>query len=365
MPSGINPRRVDCAPVPTEIVELTPDRMPALRRFAERVWSRPRSDAFYRWRYLQLPLHRTWLALRDGEVLASECAFQRPYRIGDEVVDVLEVFDWFVLPELRNSGLGVRVQQHLMKLGACLLVGGSADTQALLPRLKFQIVGQAGRFVLPLGSERLAGAIARRLPALPAPVASLAARAALARPGRRPRPRKVPADGRVVAVARVGDEIAALYQGRVDYAAVPLWPQALLDWMLAGHPSLGHFVPLYFAKRDALVGWALVRIYATAQGCDAELVECFAPRPDADLYTWMVSEVATRAAAFRPGLLGGSTPCPLLGEALARNGFVQNSSNPVQLWWPGRSLPPGPLAVGANSGDSSLVPFAERWFDDP
>ena len=107
-----------------------------------------------------------------------------------------------------------------------------------------------------------------------------------------------------------------------------------------------------------------MRIYATAQGCDAELVECFAPRPDVDLYTWMVSEIATRVAAFSPGLLGACTPCPLLGDALVRNHFVQTSNNPVQLWWPGHALPPGPVAIGANSGDSSLVPFAERWFDD-
>jgi hypothetical protein len=364
MPSGINPGPVDCAPVATEIVELTPDRMPALRRFAERVWTRPRSDAFYRWRYAALPLHRTWLALRDGEVLATECAFQRPYRIGDEPVDVLEVFDWFVLPELRNSGVGVRIQQHLMKLGPCLLVGGSADTQALLPRLKFQIVAQAGRWVLPLGSDRLAGAIAKRVPALPPALAKLAARAALARPGQKPRARAVPPGGRAIAVARVGDEIQRLYRGPLDYAAVPLWPAALLEWMQGGHPSLGHFLPLYFARGETLVGWALVRIYATELGCDAELVECFAPRPDVDTYTWMVSEIATRVAAFDPGLLGACTACPLLGEALARNRFVQNSTNPVQLWWPGRTLPPGALAIGANSGDSSLVPFAQRWFDD-
>ncbi|RIL01576.1 MAG: hypothetical protein DCC71_17495, partial [Proteobacteria bacterium] len=164
----------------TEIVPLTPELTGPLRRFAERVWTRPRSDSFYRWRYEELPLHRTWLALRDGEVLAMECAFARPYRVGDEVVEFLEVFDWYCLPELRNSGLGVRVQQRLMKESPCLLVGGSPDTQGLLPRLKFKIAGEAGRFVLPLGADRLARAIGQRVPALPATLARVAARAALA-----------------------------------------------------------------------------------------------------------------------------------------------------------------------------------------
>jgi len=349
--------------VATEIVELTAERLPALRRFAERVWTRPKSDAFYRWRYQELPLHRTWLALRDGEVLAMECAFQRPYRVGDEVVEILEVFDWFCLPELRNAGLGVRVQQRLMKELPCLLVGGSPDTQGLLPRLQFRVVAQATRCVLPIGSQRLSRAIAQRVPALPAALAQLAARAALARPGQRPRPRRVPPRGRAIAVAGVGDEIQALYRGPIGYAALPLWPDALLRWMQGGHPSLGHFVPLYFAIGDELLGWSLARVYPTADGCDAELVECFAPRPSVDLYTWMVSETATRVAAFGPGLLGACSPCPLLVDALARNGFVRAGQNPVQLYWPGRELPPGSLLIGANSGDSSLVPFAERWFD--
>jgi hypothetical protein len=347
-----------------EIVELTAERMPALRRFAERVWTRPRSDAYYQWRYQQLPLHRTWLVQRDGEVLAMECALQRPYRIAGEVVEFLEVFDWFCLPELRNSGLGVRVQQRLMKELPCLLVGGSPDTQGLLPRLGFAVVGSASRFVLPVGAGRLAPAIARRIPALPAALTRLAARSVLARPGRRPRPRRVPPRGRAVAVASVGAEIHALYAGASHYSALPLWPDALLRWLLAGHPSLGHFLPLYFAVGEALVGWSLTRIYPTADGCDAELLECFAPRPSADLYTWMLSETATRVAGLEAGLIGASTSCPLLCEALARNGFVHTRENPVQVHWPGRKLPAGPLSIGSNSGDAALVPFAERWFPE-
>jgi hypothetical protein len=35
----------------------------------------------------------------------------------------------------------------------------------------------------------------------------------------------------------------------------------------------------------------------------------------------------------------------------------------VQLWRPGHPPLTGPVLIGANSGDSSLVPFAERWFD--
>ena len=58
----------------TEIVPLSPALMGSLRRFAERVWTRPRSDAYYRWRYESLPMHKAWVAVRDGEILAMEAA---------------------------------------------------------------------------------------------------------------------------------------------------------------------------------------------------------------------------------------------------------------------------------------------------
>ena len=347
----------------TEIVPLSPALMGALRRFAERVWTRPRSDAYYRWRYESLPMHKAWVAVRDGEILAMEAALARPYRVADEVVEILEVFDWACLPELRRSGLGVRVMQRVMQQGPCLLVGGSDDTRGLIPRLRWSTVAQAEQFALPLGTRRVADAIRRRV-AMPAALTRMAALGVLSLPGRKPRPRRVPPGGRAIAVASVGDEVQALYRGPIAYKALPLWPPELLRWLQGGFPAIGHFLPLLFTVGSELRGFALARIHPTGTGCDAELIECFAPRPDPDLYTWMVSEVATRVAGFDPGLLGACTPCPLLAEALRRNGFVRGGMNPVQVWWPGHARLSGPLLIGANSGDAPLVPFADRWWND-
>lgn len=349
-------------PVATEIVRFSPDWLPALRRFAEQVWHRPRSDAFHRWRYLDsAPFHDVWLAVRDGECLAMEVAIRRPWHIGPETVTIREVFDWYALPAYRNAGLGVRVMQALMKEPVpLLLVGGSRDTQGLLPRLKWRIVANAERWVLPLGAARLAPRIQRL--GVPAPLARLAARAALARPGHAPRRRAVPRDGRVTAFAGPADEVLALYERPSAYGTVPLWTRELLAWLLAGPPALGHFVPLAFARAGMLVGWALLRILPTPEGCDAELIECFAPQPDASLYTWMVSEAATVAAAFAPGMLGAQTTCPALAEALRRNRFARTHVNPVQLWWPGREELPAPLAVGSNTNDVAIARLAEPWW---
>ena len=50
------------------IVPLSADTLPALRRFAEKVWQRPRSEDYYRWRYVEPAFHRVWLAMKDGKL---------------------------------------------------------------------------------------------------------------------------------------------------------------------------------------------------------------------------------------------------------------------------------------------------------
>ena len=347
----------------TEIVPFAPEHRDALRRFAECTFPRPRGEAFFRWRYEEGSFHRAWLALRDGECLAMESAIRRPYRIGADVVFVLEVFDWFCLPELRNSGLGVRVMQRLMREpDPLLVVGGTPDTQGLLPRLKWQVMGTSTRWILPLRAERTVDALAESY-RIPRPLAGAVFDLAL-RPWLRPRVRKAPESGRVVLAGVPGEELQALYRDPLGYGTIPLWTEEHLRWLAAGHPAAGHFVPLYFVRRDELVGWALVRLYATATGRDAELVELMAPAPDADLYTWMVSEAARVADAFGAGMIGAGTSCDALGEALRRNRFRAMDTKPIQVWWPGsRREMPGPMLIGSNSGDSPLLPHAERWWD--
>jgi len=345
------------------VAPLDESNLPALRRFSEAVWERPRSEAYYHWRYRSAPFYKAWLALSEGECLATESALQRPWRMGSETVDVMEVFDWYARPELKNAGVGVRVMQALMKQPVPLmLVGGTEQTQSLLPRLKWERVGTSTRFVLALGAARTQEALERRLK-LPSTVAALAARAAVLRPGVRPRPRAVPRGGRVVATGCIGDEIQALYDGDLGYGTVPRWTREFLDWLLVGFPGVGHFVPLYFQVDERLVGWSLLRIYATPLGCDAEIIELFTPQPDPEIFTWMISETASRAIAFRPGIIGARTTCPAAGEGFRRNAFRETSRDAVNFWLNGHSTPPEPLLIGSNTNDAALVPLPLRWYE--
>ena len=81
----------------SEIVAFRPEHLDVVARFSERVWPRPRSRAFLRWRYLEHPDHHAYLALRGDECLAMVSAFRRAYRVGERSVRVSDSFDWFCL----------------------------------------------------------------------------------------------------------------------------------------------------------------------------------------------------------------------------------------------------------------------------
>jgi hypothetical protein len=346
---------------PIEIVPLAPEHRAAVAEFVRRTWHRPDTEAFRRWRYDEPPGLVGWLALREGECLAMECAFRRPYRIGDEDVAILETFDWYSLPSLRNVGLGVRLMQQYMRGGdPVLLVGGSEDALQLLVRLKWRRLGTARRFVRRLSAARVAESAARRLRLPPAAARWLEPPL---RPWLRPERRFAPRDGRCLATASVGEEALALYRAPTRYGMFPLWTAESLRWLTAGFPGAGHYIPLYFARGDALVGWSVVRVYESPDGRRAEIVELFAPSADADLYAWMVSEAVCAAAGLAPELVATSSTCPAVAAALARNGFVEIEPLAIHLWWPGRELPAEPHLLGSNTRDTPFNPYPPRWWD--
>lgn len=345
-----------------EIVPFAPEHFEKVRRFAEQTWQRPRGAAFYRWRYDEAPDTRAYLALRDGECLAMGCAFRRPYRLGDEIVPFLETFDWYAIPGLRNVGLGVRIIQRFMaEAEPLILVGGSDEARDFLARLKWQPIAVAKRYGLRLRAG-LAGGLTRRLRLPRTPARALAA-AVLLRD--RPRSRSAPRGGRVLAVASAGPEVDALYRGPVAYGTLALWTEERLRWLTSGFAGAGHFVPLYFALGEALVGFALLRIFGTETGQAAELVDVLCPDADPALYTWMISEIARLAAGFDAENLATTTTCPVLQGALLRNRFKLLGEVPIQAWIPARAGLPGPVLLGSNTRDTPLNPYAPRWWGDP
>jgi len=346
----------------TEIVAFRPELLDVVARFAEHVWPRPRSEAFLRWRYLEHPNHHAYLALREGRCLAMVSTFRRPYRVGDRTVLVSDSFDWYCLPELRRAGLGVRVLQRLMQDPEPVIVtGGTADTRELLPRMRFQIPATVTRFGLLLGAERAADVLARRAK-LPRPLGRLAF--ALSRPLLAPRVRAAPPGARVETPAALGDEALALDPRPGGRGTAPGWTAAYLAWLAAGSPALGRYLPLVFRVGDALAGWALLRIHPGPDGLEATLLDVRAREPSAALYTWMVSEVAVRAAGFGPGLLSAGTTCPQLDAALRANGFRIVGDAPIHYWSKDGAPLDAPVVFGAHWGDETVLPYPRGGWND-
>jgi hypothetical protein len=344
-----------------EIVVFGPEHLDAVARFSAKVWRRPESAGFLRWRYREHPHHHALLALRGGECVAMVSAFRRPYRVGARTVVVSDSFDWFCLPELRRSGLGVRVMQRLMQDAEPVIVtGGSADTRDLLPRMKFQIPATVERFGLVLGGERAAELLERRM-RVPRLLGRLAF--ALARPLLAPRVRAAPAGGRVETPAALDAEALALDPRPGGRGTLPVWTPEYLAWLAAGSPAFGRYVPLVFRSGDALAGWALLRIHAGPAGTDAALVDLRAREPSEATYAWMASEAAVHAARFGPGLLIAGTTDPQLAAALRANRFRPIGTAPVHYWEKSGAPLDAPVVFGLHWGDEPLLPYPEQWND--
>jgi len=343
-------------PARIEIVPFVPAHLPALVRFSRRTWSRPGSEAFFRWRYLEAPAQRVLLALRGEEVVATIAAFERDYLFVGRRRTCLETLDWYALPEYRGSGIGVRVLQGLMKgENPIVAVGGTADTLALLPRIGWRHLTRATCHRLPIAGASMSESIRRRT-RLPAPAGRVMFDL-FARPWFKPRVRRRPAGGEVRAVAAPGDDLLPLYEGDTGYGVLPLPHLPHLRWLTGGSPSMGPFVILRFMVRGALRGWTLLRIHGPEGRREATIVEAYAPRPDEALYSWMISESLVRAAQSGAVAVNTRTTCPVLRRALQRNRFLGAGDAPIHIWPAAIENASEPIHLVQNASDGALIPY--------
>ncbi len=343
---------------PARVVPFAPDLLPAVRGFGERYWSRPRTEAYYDWRYLQSQPHsRMFVAMQDDDCLGMLFALRKRYRVGGRSVACLEVFDWHCLPGLRGSGIGIRLMRAMMRQPETVVsVGGTGDVLATLPMMKWEPIGMARKYELPVSGDILAERLERRMglhSVLPRRALDLVVAGYHA-----PRRREVPATGRVERVEMPGDEIGRLYQDETGYGFVQEPDAEVLRWMTDGRWS-GTYRFLTFLVEGRLRGWVMTRTYIGDHGLEAGIVELFAPRPDVALYTWMVSEAATELMADRPLLIHARASCPVLQSALLANHFGPIGYDvPIHVWPKGAWDRSAALHITYNHSDAPLLPYA-------
>jgi hypothetical protein len=346
----------DISSLTFRVEAFAPGHLPLVARFSERYWSRPHTESYYRWRYLDsLPFSAMFVAVTETECLGLVCALRKRYLIAGEPTPCLEIFDWHSLPGLKGSGVGVRVMRALMREGPRLIgMGGTPDVLKALPAMGWQTIGQAVTFELPMTGETLEAGLSERM-RFQIPGARLILNAATA-VWFQPKARMF--DGRAIQIAQVGDEVQELYAGQTGYDVVQVPEAAQLRWTTAGHPGTGGYRFWYFSVGGKLRGWALTRVYETTQGREAAILEVFAPAPDVQLYAWMVSEAAAGLSGVRPRVIRSRATCPILQAAFRANRFRIGSAIPVHTW-PKMPDSDRRLHFTLNHSDAPFRPYPE------
>ena len=286
-------------------------------------------------------------------------AFVQSYQVGPRRLNGLETFDWFCLPELQGSGLGVRVMQAMMNRPEFIIAaGGTADTLKLLPRLKWRPHGELVQFTLPLEGAALSMDFKRRF-GLPTSVGKAIFKLSM-KPWFHARP-KLAIEGSDVRVGSdVEPEILQLYASDTGDASVRVPNPRFVSWLRSGFPNRVQFLPLYFRIRDALRGWSLTCIYRTSLGWEADIFELFAPQASEDVYTWMVAETVSAISAYRPDRVHAGASVPSLQQALHRNRFIRRRAVPIQAWWTGPADLLRPIHLTNDTGDALLLTVIDK-----
>jgi hypothetical protein len=342
---------------PARIVPFAPDLLPSVRGFCERYWSRPRTEAYYDWRYLRSqPFGRMFLALQGEDCLGMLFALRKQYRLGGRPTACLEVFDWHCLPGLRGSGIGIRLMRAMMRQPEPIIsVGGTEDVLATLPLMGWKPIGVARRYVLPVSADVLATRLQRRT-GLPAAISRVAL-GIVSSGYYQPRRRMVPGASSVTPGGPPGEEIQQLYREETGYSFVQEPEPHVLGWMTDSAWS-GKFGTLTFALEGRQRGWAMTRTHMTRRGLEAAIIEVFAPRPNVDLYTWMVSEAAVSLMADQPQRIHARASCPVLQAALLANHFGPAvPDSPIHVWPKGVADSAASLHITLNHSDSPFMPY--------
>ncbi len=307
---------------------------------AELYWKywQPRADA---------PDPRSYVLIHGGEIIAHAGIVPGACVIAGRRLTIFHIVDWVARAD--SAGAGVSLMKHVGLLADGLLaIGGSEQTQHILPHVGFTPCGTATAYVRPLRPLRIlrggGGPLGRRL----GRTVRGAYWAATARRGgggrKRWRVQLIGAEG-VEALADVLGAGPAI--GAVRLERSPQRLAYLLTCPLAR-------MTLHGAERDGrMCGYFLL---AHAKG-QVRLADCrVASDEPAD---WQAVVQCAVDAARRHGTaieLAASTSDPMLADALEESGFKRRGALAVRIKMKtGSVVPPAALAVHMIDDDAAYL----------
>jgi len=303
----------------------------------KRDWSEQLAESYFAWRYGARSNGDTLVAFDRGRCVGILDSFLRPYWIGGRRERVRETCDWFCLPEYRSLGVGLHLMRRMMaKPEPIVVIGGTDQTQNLLPRLKWAQLPDVGNFFLGVSARTVAGLFAQRHWPAGVSVARVVPDIRLMRRLPHVSP---PSDDSEVRARVLGE--AEPMPDLAPYAVAPALERASLDW-LAGAPAvLGQFVLLSFFCDGAPVGLSISRMRELPGfGHAAQIVHLQAARTD--LIEWMAAATVRHLIGEGAGAIACRSSCPATAAALSALGFWRRAPSPA-YWWPAVKLPPSGL----------------------
>jgi hypothetical protein len=331
---------------------LPPQEREGLVEFLTGVFQLPRTAPFVQPRLMQWKYddsHPDWQGPRSyawkdgGRIAAHACLCPVTYRAAGREVPASYLIDWAA--DRRSPGAGGLLLRKMASLFPVLLaIGGSEDTQKILPKLGYKVGGEISffaRVVRPWRQFRT-DPFPRGWKALP----RLARNTAWSRS-------PVPAPPARWTCTRLKDfhaSHAALLAAERPHAATRRTPELMNYWLRCPGAAMSAFVVSEGAESR---GWfVLSRVEGVLRIADLRV-------NSADPEHWRAAyALATRTALEDPDAceLIAAASTPLAVEAIRRNGFRLRKSEPVFLLDPqGLLLPHAPLEIALIESDAAYL----------
>jgi hypothetical protein len=237
--------------------------------------------------------------------------------------------------------------------GASLVMGGSADTRSLLPRMGWSCVGEVKQYLRPFSGRRIASVLENRFH-LPAAITKpvLGILIALCYGGANA---DTPAGGQVV--EGNPPDMGNYYEGRTGSS--PIFDNDMIRWMLNAPAEVGQMHVLSFLINGRFQGLSISRIYSTPLGREARIVH-LSSVDSRDIQRWIVSETLTSLKSRDVETVFSASAAPAFQAALKWCRFAPYGNLPV-YYWPhgGGSLAP-PVEIGLNTADAPFLRYGSE-----
>jgi len=338
---------------------LTAETLPAVKQlllpFWERDWTPEFSERLLSWRFLGRQDGDTILAMDGDRCVAMIDSWCRQYLVNGKLVDVRELGDWYSLPEYR--GVGLQPMWMMMKKPEPILsIGGTSDTQALLPRLGWKPLPQVANYALRLTSGVIAQDRLNRS-GLPGKTAFIKLAHKLSFPVCRVQSQAAPVINASVSEYDPADAPPEIRPPSDAYVLASLIGAKELDWLYSAPEEMGAFISLVFSVDDEPVGLSVSRLYKSEHTYEAVVLQIQSSQVSTGMYKWMVGETSALLAARGARNIRCRTSCRKVAEALSSVGFRQRFVD--QTVWRSRDqdVPQGTILLSMFRADDGIHPY--------